>query len=145
MAKVIIEGDETNPVFEPYSIWRICLVGAALGAIFWFLTAIIIQVIESVSVAGDVAAILTATLGVVVMLRLRMAQPLIIALATCLSLWGLAGWTSGLAVFEVIAFSVLLYCLCYVLFSWIARYSQVVPVLSVIALVIIATRIVISL
>lgn len=145
MAKVIIEDNETNPVFEPYSVWRICLVGAALGAIFWGLTAIISQVIESVGVAGDVAAILTATLGVVVMLRLRMAQPLIIALATCLALWGLAGLTSGLAVFEVIALSVLLYCLCYVLFSWIARYSQVVPVLSVIALVIIATRIVVSL
>ena len=145
MAEVIIEDAEPQMFSAAYSIWKIALVGALIGFLYWCLTAFIGIIIDSASVSGDIATILVATLGVIVMLRLSMFQPLVIALASGLALWGLANLTSGLAWFEIIAWNILLYTLAYTLFSWIARYNRVIPVLAIITIIIIAVRVVVSL
>lgn len=142
----IINNDTEQQVISPsYSIWKIALIGVALGVIYWGLTAIINRSINSVNIAGDISAIIVAVLGIFVMLRLLIAQPLIIALASGMALWGLANWTMGLAWGEAIAWSVLLYGLAYVLFSWIARYVRVMPVLAAMTIIIIIVRIVVAL
>lgn len=145
MAELLVEDDNLNPTFAVYSVWRACLLGLVLGLVFYGLMAAIDQSALSVNITGDVAAVLTATIGVIVMVRLRMAQPLIISLASCLALWGLSGWIDGLSTLEAIIWSVVFYGLCYTLFSWVSRYSQIVPVLLFIILIITAVRIIISL
>jgi len=145
MAEVINNDDELNPTFAPYSIWRVSLIGAVSGFLYWGLTSIINLATNSINIAGDIATVVIATFAILLMVRMRMAQPLIIAVATGLALWGLAGLTSGLAIYEIIIWSILLYGLAYALFSWITKINQVVPVLLLIALSIVIVRIVLSL
>jgi len=145
MAEVIIEDAEPQTFSAAYSIWKVASVGASIGLLYWCLTAFIGIFVDSINVSGDIATILTATLGVVIMLRLSIFQPLIIALASGLALWSLAGLTSGLVWFEIIAWNILLYALAYTLFSWIARYNRVIPALAIITIIIIAVRVAISL
>ena len=117
------------------------MVGVLLGVIYWVLMALISYYIKPTNISGDIITIIVATLGIVVMLRLHMAQPLIIAVATGASLWGISGWTSGLVWWETVAWIVLLYGLAYVLFSWVARYARALPVLITMVFVIIVVRI----
>jgi len=145
MAEVITEDIEAQTTSALYSVRRIALVGVILGVFYWVIVSLLGVFVDSAIVCGDIATILVATLGVIIMLRLRMSQPLIVALASGLSLWGLASWTSGLLWIEIIAWNILLYGLAYTLFSWVSRYNRVVPVLMVITLIIIAVRITITL
>ena len=156
MAKVIETDIESRAIGASYSLWQIASVGAALGALYWCLTALIeryiidpifcrsvssaLTCLNSTSISGDIATILIAAIGITVILRLYMARPLIIAIAVGASLWGLAMWTNGLMWGEAIAWSMLLYGLAYTLFSWIARYTRVIPVLVVMMLIVVAVR-----
>lgn len=162
MAKVIKEETIQAQVISPvYSPWHIAAVGAALGAAYWALTALIdyfiispvfcrsagntLVCINSVSVSGDIATILVAVIGIALMIRLRIMQPLIIAVASAAVLWGLGGWTNGLAWGEIVAWSALLYGLSYLLFSWISRYTRIVPVLIYIIAIVLTIRIILVL
>lgn len=161
MAKVIV--DETYPqaVSPVYSWWRIALIGAALGILYWTLSFLVSHYIidqlfcrssvdalacsNSVNLSGNIATILVATIGIAVLIGLKVMRPLIIAAATAIVLWGLAGWTDGLAWGEIAFWSALLYSLSYVLFSWISRYSRSVPVLIAVVGVVAIARIVLAL
>jgi len=145
MARFVKWETESPAISASYSLWRIALVGAVMGAIYWGLTALLNRFINSISISGDIATILIATLGIMVMLRLRIAQPLVIAIATGATLWGLAQWSNGLAWGEIIGWSALLYGLSYAIYSWISRYARALPVLFIIAIIVIATRIIIAL
>ena len=141
MAKVIKSDVESQTISTSYSLWQNALVGVLLGIIYWFLMTLIGYYIKSTNISGDIITIIVAILGTVVMLRLHMAQPLIIAVATGASLWGISEWTSGLVWGETVAWIMLLYGLAYVLFSWIARYTRVLPVLITMIFVIIIVQI----
>jgi len=141
MAKVIKSDVESQTISTSYSLWQNALVGVLLGIIYWFLMTLIGYYIKSTNISGDIITIIVAILGTVVMLRLHMAQPLIIAVATGASLWGISGWTSGLVWWETVAWIVLLYGLDYVFFSWVARYARALPVLITMIFVIIVVRI----
>lgn len=162
MAKVLKEETVQAQVVSPvYSAPRIAGIGAALGVFYWALTWLIdyliispvfcrsvansMVCINSVSVSGDITTILIAIIGTAFMIRLRIMQPLIIAVASAVTLWGLSGWTNGLAWGEIVAWSALLYALSYLLYSWIARYTRLVPVVVAIVLIIIIVRIVLAL
>lgn len=162
MAKVIKEETIQAQVISPvYSAWRIASVGAVLGVMYWALTAFIDYFIispvfcrsvgnasvciNSISVSGDITTILIAIIGVAIMIRLRIMQPLIIAVATSATLWGLSGWTNGLMWVEIVAWSALLYGLSYLLYSWISRYTRIVPVLMTVTFAVIIIRIVLAL
>ena len=143
MASIVYDDDKSAGLGGRYSIARIALIGAILGLLYFGLTSLLNIWADSINVAGDIATVLTALIGIIIMVRLRMVQPLLVAAATGASLWGLSGLTDGLVWGEVIAWSIVLYCLAYALFSWISRYNRVVPVLSVVAMIIITIRIVI--
>ena len=144
MAKIISSSTDLHAPGVVYSVWKIALIGAALGAIFWGLTSFLVKFL-SLAAAGDVATILILVAGVGLMIVLKMPQPLITALASSAALWGLATWSDGLGWAEVLAWSVGLYCLAYVLFSWAARYVKIVPAVAAILVIVIITRIVVSL
>lgn len=161
MAKLILDETQPRAVSLSYSWWMMALIGAALGVLYWGLTMLVGHFIidplfcsdavnastcsNSVGISGNVAGILVATIGLGVLVRLSILRPLIIAIATAAALWGLAGWTDGLGWAEIVAWSTLLYALCYILFSWISRYAKSVPVLVAAVTIVIIARIVLVL
>jgi hypothetical protein len=75
------------------------------------------------------------------MVTMRMPRPIIIVISSAATLWGMATWTIGLSLGEIIAWEVALYALAYVLFSWVSRYSRFVPVLMFMIAIVVITRI----
>ena len=144
MAVIINSSTEAPAVSVFYSAWKIALVGAGLGTIHWGLT-LLFKNFLSLAAAGDIATILVAATGVMVMLFLRMAQPLITAVAAGVALWGMSVWSDGLGWAVIVAWSVVLYCIAYTLFSWVARYVQPIVVVIAIAIIVILARVAASL
>lgn len=150
-----------KPAAAVYSMWLICLVGAGLGLAYWALAQIlssfmiepifchsansVTTCLQATEISGAIASIFVTALAVVVMISLKMVRPLIIALSSTIVLWGLAGWTSGLGWFESVLWSIFLYAVSYVLFSWIARYLLIRPVIISMLVIIIIARIAIAL
>ena len=156
MAKLVVDDNQSHSIKLMYSIWRIALIGASLGLFYWLVTLLLSRYIidpiycksivdasictGSVSMAGNIASIIVATIGLGVLIRYSVVRPIIIAIASGVALWGLAGWTEGLAWYEVALWSALLYGLVYVLFSWISRYNRTVPVVVAILAILIIVR-----
>ncbi len=161
MAKVVLDDSQTRDISQHYVWWRLALIGAGLGIIYWALTYLIGHFIvdqlfcgnsanaatcsNSVSISGNIANILVAAIGLVVMVRMKIFRPIIIAVASAVLLWGLAGWTEGLWFLEAGLWSILLFSLCYLLFSWIGRYSRSTPVLIGTLVILVIGRIVLAL
>ena len=141
MAKVISTDTQPQSINTSYSLWRIAIIGLILGFIYWGLTALLEQYTNSLGISGNIATIIVATLGIIAMVRLQLVQPLIVAIVSGATLWGMAEWTNGLVMVEIVIWSMLLYGLTYVLFSWIARYAKPIPVLTVIMIIVIVARI----
>lgn len=142
MAKIIntsISSD--NVVISNDALWQPAALGAFLGSLYWLIATVIDPLTKSATIPSDVATIIVATTGIAVMVHYRMAQPLIIASSVALSLWGFTYLTSGLTAGEAFAWSVFLYTLGYVTFSWIARFTKLLPVLVIAIAVIILSRI----
>jgi len=75
------------------------------------------------------------------MVRLLIAQPLLIAVAALICLWSLASWTAGMFWLESLAWSALLYGLVYSLFGWVVRHRYAPVLLSVTAISVAILRI----
>ncbi len=141
MAKIIETSIDTPVVGLSYSLVRNALIGAVLGLIYYVLVELILNFNSSIYAASGIATILVGTLGILIMARLYMPQIFMINLAVGISLWGLGQWTDGLGWFEVLSWSVLLYGLSYVLFSWLARFTKAIPVMISVTVIVVAVRI----
>lgn len=157
MAKVIVEKEQTV-VVQTWQPWvRVIVIGLAIGFVAWVLTSLLARyVIEpltcrdvanaamclnAVPVAGNVAAIIAGLLGTLVLVRMGIARPIVLAIASAALLWDVAAWTAGLHWFETILWTILLYALSYLLFAWIARYARLWVVLAVSILIVVIIRI----
>ena len=145
MAEIIDSNVESLPVNRPSSVWKIALIGLTLGILYWCLTALIMNFIKSIDIAGNIVTILVGLIGIVVMLKMFIARPLLVALASAVALWGLASMTDGLVWYEIIVWSALLYGLSYTVFSWIASYKKTVPAVVAVIVVVAIIRLVIIL
>jgi hypothetical protein len=143
VARIIDSEVNSQPISKSNSVWRILLIGVILGVLYCGLTVYLSRFIGLVSAAGDIATILVATVGIIIMLNFGMARPLLVAVASAVSLWGLSKLTDGLGWLEVLAWSILIYCLAYLVFSWLTRYKRVVPVLIISTIVVVIIRIII--
>lgn len=136
---------------------KVALTGAIIGLVAWGFTILLERFVLTslfcsdpsaaactnvTTYAGNIAAVIMAIIGVVVLVRLSVFRPLLIVLGAAISLWGLAAWLSGLSMVEQLAWSVVLYGLLYSLYAWIARVRNAVAVLVVFALVAVATRLI---
>ncbi len=155
--------DETYPqsISMSFSWLQIALTGAGIGALYFILTFLIGHFIieplycgtsvnaanctNSVGISGNIATILVGTIGLGIMVSLRVVRSIIVAIATGILLWGLSVWTNGLGWGEVVLWSALLYGLSYVLFAWICRYNETMPVIIVAILISVVARIVVTL
>jgi hypothetical protein len=142
MAKVIHNDTDSRIIPQPFKWLRNLIIGLLLGVAFWSLTGLAYFYTGSISVAGDISTILTATVGILIMVSVRMTRPLIVAVSSAISLWGLAGWTDGLDKIEVMGWSVLLYAVTYCLYLWIVRFARLVPVLILVMAIVLLTRII---
>lgn len=145
MAKIIDSTIESSSVNQSCPIWKISAVGVILGILYWCLTILILLFVSSLDVAGNIATIIIAVIGLIIIMNLFAARPLLIAVASAILLWGLAVMTNGLAWFEIIAWNVLLYGMSYTVFAWLSRYKKAVPVLIVVTMIVICLRVMIYL
>ncbi len=154
MAQVIIE--DYQVIRSSWVIWvRTILIGLGAGLTFWILMTLIGHyVVEPLAckqvttaatctnanpLAGNIATVLVAVIAIIGMVRMRIARPIVIAVATAALLWDLAAWTQGLFWLEAIGWSLLLYGLVFGLFAWISRYATlwVTLVLSLVIVLIV--------
>jgi len=156
MAQVIIT--DQRVVSAGWAAWgRTVAIGAVTGIIFWLLTLLIAHyVVEPLTcrqivdasmctnatpLAGTIATILAAVIAIGLMIRLRIARPIITAVATAALLWNLASWTAGLFWLEALGWSVLLYLLTFALFGWITRYITLWVTIVLSLLIVVVLRI----
>lgn len=144
MATLIDNVNELKPAVMPYSMPRIMATGLILGGIYWCFFAISLNYFSSIPVSSNIATVLTLVSGIAIMIRLRMAQPLVISVAAGLALWGLGGLASGLGTIEKIFWFCLIYCLAYTLFSWIMQFKRVGFAIIFSTIIIIVLRIILS-
>lgn len=155
MAYVIAEDNPTNKIAPSFPIVTIASIGAGLGLLFWGVCALVNYFVvdqllcrstntlsaclDSTTLSGSISTIIIAVIGVAILVKFRIQQPLIVAVASGVVLWTLADWTDGLGWIEVALWSLVLYMVTYLLFTWIARYRKVIPVaiFSLVAVVII--------
>lgn len=148
---------EKTPSFielSPQSLLQVALLGAGLGVLYWLLTLLVRQIVfvplfcgdptntmcvGATGSAGVVALILASVVGLLGLVRLAIYRPLLIALAAAVSLWGLSGWTANMFWLEAMASSVVLFALCYAIFTWLVRpRSFVLAGILVVVMVILA-------
>jgi len=145
MAKMVNSRVASKKVKFFKSAWKAVLLGAVSGVLYWALTSLLVKGNYSIAVAGNIATILVATIGIASMLFLRIEQPIIIALASGISLWNLAEMTNKLNIYELLFWTVGLYLLTYLLYFWITRYYKFWPVIIVTIIMVILSRLIVFL
>ncbi|MFZ2836561.1 MAG: hypothetical protein WAZ21_04535 [Candidatus Saccharimonadales bacterium] len=141
---------------------QVAILGAILGAIAWLVAVAISNFVidplfckadggnfsvcaQGGLLASNIASLLVGGLAVVALLRLGIFRPLLIALAVVITLWGLGPWMGALAWYESLAWTVVLYAVAYLTFSWLARIRIFWIALLATVVVIVATRLISSL
>ncbi len=161
MARLTIDDNRPQSIRLMYSIWRMAVIGGSLGLLYWLVTLLVSRYIVdpiycgtsfdanvcsgSIGMSGDIATIIVATVGLGLLVRYSVVRPIIVAVASAFALWSLARWTEGLPWYETLLWSVILYGLSYVLFSWIGRYSRTIIVATSIIVVLIVLRVIVLL
>ncbi len=136
-------------------IVQIALLGITLGAVMWLATQLVRQVVlvplfcgdptngmclSATDTAGVIATVVAAVVGLMGLVRLSVYRPLLIVIASAVCLWGLSGWTAGLPWFEALAWTVILYAICYIAFAWLVRPRAFVPVVIIVVIVVALAR-----
>ncbi len=132
-------------------------IGAAVGLAYWVATILLGRYIVeplacrdiataatcvgSIGLAGKIASVLLATVALLVMIRLSLFRPIIIAVAAAVLLWDLSVWTTGLFWAEALAWSVVLCALSYALFGWIARQFGLIVAIIIAAVLAVGIRV----
>jgi hypothetical protein len=156
MAQLLITDQQA--ISESWMTWvRTIILGAVTGLIFWLLTIIVARYVvdplvcgrmfdatlcvDSTPFAGHIAAILTAVVGTIALVRSNAARPIVVAVASAALLWDLGTWTDGLFWLEAVVWSVALYAVVYALFSWITRYASLWMTIVISILIVLVIRI----
>jgi len=145
MAKVVSSKVVSRKVKILKPAWKIVLLGMASGLLYWTLTSLFVRGNYSLTIAGNISTILVAALGITAMLFMKIEQPIIIATATGVSLWGLSEMTDKLSTFEILLWTVGLYVLAYLLYYWITRYYKFWPVFIFTIIIIVLSRLIVLL
>jgi hypothetical protein len=127
-----------------HQVIQVALLGIGLGIGAWILGMLVKQVVimplfcgdptngvcvGSVDVSSNAAAVIVGFVGLMALVRLSVFRPLLVVLATLVALWGIGSSTNGLQWYESLAWTVVLYMLCYIAFAWLVRPRSFVPTL----------------
>jgi len=145
MAKFVKTEVESQNYDYNFSSVNVILTGLIVGVIAFITTLLLNNFINTLSTVGNLATLLAAVIGFVVLFRFRIAKGFAIVVASALSLWGLALWVDGLVWYEAIIFSCLLYILAYFVFAWMARMKNYYLVILAMVLTVVVVRLVVNL
>lgn len=124
MAKIIVDSQEIVAV----NFWvrfNTVLIGLAMGFAWWLLWAMGKQYALDVPASlGGVAHVLVFIIGLFSLIRLHIARPLLIALASAVMLWPIGDYLSGMSWGESLIWSVCLYAASYGLFYLVAQLRR---------------------
>jgi hypothetical protein len=155
------EEDKHHP-FTPINASKamaIISLGAVAGLIVWVLSVVIdtyilrvvlchgsqaLQCASTTHYAEAIAAVISASVGLFFLVRLQVFRPLLVVLAAVSSLWGIVGQASLLPWYGIGLSTVMLYAFAYILFAWIARIRSFWIVLFLMAVLIIAVRLMLN-
>lgn len=153
MAKVVTNSN-TIVTQSRWSQYSFVAMAAGLGAIWWALSAMLRRYAvdpvictqggacaDGLVIAGNIALAGVAILGIFALLRMSVARPLVVALASGVMLWNLGGFIAGLSWYEALGWSVILFILSYVLFWLIARMRSLTASLITTVVVLILVRV----
>jgi len=157
MVQVIQQDIQPQAISDSYSWWRVSLIGMGVGILWWAITYAGLHFVISpilcksavsigscsdpLGLSGNIASVLAGAVGLGVLVRERVFRPIIVALASGITLWGLSIWVDGLSLGEILLWSAILYGISYLLYSWISRYAISIPVMLAVACVVIIARI----
>lgn len=160
MAKVVL--DEQRILVQPW--WakgKIAYASALMGLAWWIVAAFLTQYVinplacrdlssaetcaNSVSVGGNIALILVAVLGTLILVRLLQPRPIIVAISTTIILWNLAGISEGLAWYWTLLCGVLLFAISYALFALVVRVKSLTASIIIALIITIGTRLLLAL
>lgn len=131
----------------------VALTGLIVGGLIWALTSVISTYIfhplmcregnggacGGVSQYSEIlATIVASAAGLFSLVRLQAFRPLLVALASAISLWGVVGYTNTIFPwYSVLITAALLYAVAYLVFMWLTRIRVfLVAVLALLVLVI---------
>jgi len=157
MVQIIQHDVQPQAISESYSWWKVSLIGLGVGILWWVLTYTGLYLVISpilcksavsigscsdpLGLSGNIASVLAGAIGLGVLVRERVFRPIIVALATGATLWGLSTWADGLSLGEILAWSAVMYGISYLLYSWICRYVMSIPVMLAVTCIVIVARI----
>lgn len=160
MSEVYEEGKERP--FTPIDAKRVMAVvalGAVVGLVVWALTLVIDRYVlspvlcqgsEALRCAGSAqyaeaaASIIGTGIGLFFLVRLQVFRPLLVALASTVTLWGIVAKAELLPWYGVGLSVIAMYLFAYLLFSWIARLRAFWVVILVMVMTIAAVRLVLN-
>lgn len=132
--------------------------GLFVGAVVWGLTYAISQYAlprfvcepnstillctQADTFASNLATIFGALVGVLLLLKFNVFRPLLVVVVTAIALWSIEKWVQGGAWYEPLLLTAAFYCISYATFAWFARINFLRAAIIIIAVTIIAVRIV---
>lgn len=133
---------------------QIVLLGVIVGAATWLIALIVDRFIlsslmcgsaescEAATVtAGNIALVLTAIGALLGLVKLGVYRPLLVVLAASIVLWSMSAILLGVQWYEALAWTVLLYALSYIAFSWFVRPRFFLAAIILVMAVVITARI----
>lgn len=161
MAQLVLDERYPHAISQMFSWWRVATIGAALGVLYVILTSMIkMWIVEplfcgqnlnvsacmnATDSAGNIANLIVFGAGLFALIRLGVLRPLLIALASAITVWGLAGWMEGIGWVETLLWAILAYALSYVTYAWISRYTVTIWALLGVVAVVVVIRVLLAL
>lgn len=137
-------------------IGAIAIVGALVGIATWLLSLLLqTAVIEPLfcrsadqfaicgsggTIAFSIAAVIAHIAGLFALVRIGTYRPLLVVLATIVTLWGIQLWLGSLQWFEATLFYGFVVAVCYALYAWLSRVVSFGVTVAIILVVIVLTR-----
>lgn len=136
---------------------RIVLVGLVIGLATWAFSLVLDRFIlsawfcndaqslacsSSTIYAGNISAVVMSVVGISVLVKLGVFRPLLIVLATLITLWGLSGWLINTSLVESAIWTAVVYGLAYIAYAWLARIRRAAVMIVLVALVAIGARLI---
>ncbi len=157
---------QTAPAYDPYpldvlAVVRLVLIGVITGAVGWllylgianfFIDPVFCRSAETYSVCrsgGTIAWIgahvIVLAAATAVLARLAVYRPLLVVLATLVTLWGAHGWLGGMEWYVGLVWQAVLFGAAFAVFGWIARLPSFLLALILTLIVAVLSRIVLML
>lgn len=138
---------------------QVALLGAVVGLLVWALSLLLAAYVLPATFCSDsqagqcttsagygeaIATIIAAGFGLFVLVKLHVFRPLLVVVATVISMWGIVAMISPLPRYGAIISCVFLYAFAYMLFTWITRLRLFWIVTLLLLVVIVGIRLILN-